>query len=83
MCISVEYTPRAMLTEPWDAGRNLITLPAELTEPFALRALRFLLGELGVAQGKSGARCWCGKSIRLLPRIPQQRRSGQVIHHGA
>lgn len=67
MCISVEYTPRAKLTEPWDAGRNLITLPVELTEPFALRALRFLLDELGVAQGESGARCWCGKPIELPP----------------
>ncbi|MFM9777045.1 hypothetical protein [Streptomyces scabiei] len=57
-----------MLTEPWDAGRNLITLPAELTEPFVLRALRLLLGELGVAQGKSGARCWCGELIELPPR---------------
>lgn len=83
MCISVEYTPRAMLTEPWDAGLNLITLPAELTEPFALRALRLLLDELGVEQPDLGALCWCGEPIRLLPRVPQQRRSGQVMTHGA
>nr|WP_119589794.1 hypothetical protein [Streptomyces scabiei] len=68
MCISVDFTPRAMLTEPWDAGRNLITLPAELTEPFALRALRLLLDGLGVTQGKFGARCWCGERIELPPR---------------
>ncbi|WP_060886199.1 hypothetical protein [Streptomyces caniscabiei] len=67
MCISVDFTPRAMLTEPWDAGRNLITLPDELTEPFALRALRLLLAGLGVTQGKSGARCWCGELIELPP----------------
>ncbi|MDX3681413.1 hypothetical protein, partial [Streptomyces scabiei] len=79
MCISVEYKPRTMLTEPWDAGRNLITLPVELTEPFALRALRFLLDELGTPQPESGALCWCGEEIRLLAYVPQQR-SEQVIN---
>lgn len=83
MCIRVEYTPRAMLTEPWDAGHNLITLPAELTEPFALRALRAVLDELDIEQPALGALCWCGEPVPLLPRVPQQRRSGQVMTHGA
>ncbi|MBP5883130.1 hypothetical protein QBA57_28820 [Streptomyces scabiei] len=83
MCISVEYTPRAKLTEPWDAGRNRIILPVELSDQFALRALRCLLDQLGVEQPDLGALCWCGEPIRLLPRVPQQRRSGQVMTHGA
>lgn len=83
MCIRVEYAPRNLLRDPWDAGQNLITLPAELTEPFALHALRAVLDELDVEQGEFGARCWCGEPIQLLPRIPQQRRSEQVVHHGA
>lgn len=82
MCIRVQYTPRNLLDEPWDATRQLVTLPAELTRPYALRALRVLLVQLGVPQGRSGARCWCGEPIGLLPRIPQQRRSDEVIHLG-
>jgi hypothetical protein len=30
-----------------------------------------------------GATCWCGEPINLLPRVPEQRRSEQVINHGA
>lgn len=84
MCIRVQYAPRHLLDEPWDADRQLVTLPAELNNQFALRALRAVLHELDIQQAEFGARCWCGESIRLLPRIPQQRRSGQVVtHHGA
>ncbi|MFC8515548.1 hypothetical protein [Streptomyces sp. NPDC057257] len=83
MCISVQYTPRDQLEEPWDAERQLITLPSELHEDFALRALRAVLHQLDIPQAESGARCWCGEPIGLLPRIPQQRRSEQVIHLGA
>lgn len=83
MCIRVQYTPRDQLEEPWDADRRLITLPNELREEYAVRALRVVLRQLGVPQAESGARCWCGEPIGLLPAIPQQRRSEQVIHLGA
>jgi len=83
MCIRVQYAPRQDLDEPWDADRLVITLPSELTATFALRALRAVLDELDVEQPEFGARCWCGEAIGLLPAIPQQRRSEQVIKHGA
>lgn len=84
MCIRVQYAPRHLLEEPWDTARQVVTLPAELNPAFGLRALLAVLSELHIEQGAFGARCWCGEPIRLLPRVPQQRRSGQVVtHHGA
>lgn len=83
MCIRVQFAPRRLLQDPWDRSQNLVTLPETLHGDFALRALRFLLDELGTPQPESGALCWCGEPIRLLPRVPQQRRSGQVMTHGA
>jgi RNA polymerase-binding transcription factor DksA len=84
MCIRVQYAPRHEITDPWDAARQVITIPAELSAPqYALRALRTVLRQLDVEQGSFGARCWCGEQISLLPRVPQQRRSGKVIHSGA
>lgn len=83
MCIQVEYAPRDLLGDPWDADRNVIVLPDHLIEPFALQALHLLLVELDVEQDEFGARCWCGEPIQLLPRIPQQRRSDEVINLGA
>jgi hypothetical protein len=82
MCIRVQYTPRQQLSEPWDADRQIITLPSELTAEFAMRALRAVLAELDVEQPPFGARCWCGEQIGLLPTIPQQR-SNEVINLGA
>lgn len=79
MCIRIQYTPRDQLEEPWDADRRVITLPSELREDFALRALRAVLHQLDIPQAESGARCWCGEPIALLPAIPQQRRSDEVI----
>jgi hypothetical protein len=83
MCIRVQYTPRHLLDDPWDADRQLITLPAELNATYATRALQAVLVELGIKQHEFGARCWCGEPVTLLPAIPQQRRSEQVIHLGA
>jgi hypothetical protein len=83
MCIRVQYAPRQKLDDLWDAERLVITLPSELNATFALRALRAVLDELDVEQPEFGARCWCGDSIGLLPAIPQQRRSSQVMSHGA
>lgn len=83
MCIRVQYAPRDLLTEPWDHDRNIIVLPDHMTGSLALSALRVVLDELDVEQGEFGARCWCGEPIQLLPRVPDQRRSGQVVTHGA
>ncbi|WP_372352605.1 hypothetical protein [Streptomyces sp. KL116D] len=83
MCIRAQYAPLATL-EPWDADRQLITIPSELRIPeFALRAVRAVLAELAIPQGELGARCWCGEPIRLRAQVPQQRRSGEVINSGA
>lgn len=78
MCIRVQYTPRDELHELWDADRMVITLPDDVLD-IALQALRVVLCQLGVDQDESGARCWCGEPIGLLPAIPQQRRSDEVI----
>jgi hypothetical protein len=83
MCIRVQFSPRRSIEDPWDRDRNQVTLPDHLDDDFALRALRALLGQLDVEQDRFGARCWCGEPIELLPRIPEQRRSGQVMTHGA
>jgi hypothetical protein len=83
MCIRVQYAPRQSLEEPYDASRLVITLPAELREQYALAALRAVLAELDIKQPEVGALCWCGEQIRLLPLIPQQRRSDEVINLGA
>ena len=78
MCIRVQYAPRESLDEPWDATHSVITLPEELHDELAMRALRAVLAELDVEQPDHGARCWCGEQILLLPFIPQQR-SNEVI----
>lgn len=83
MCIRVRYVPRQLLDDPYDSANGVITLPEGLREQYALRALRTVLVELGVAQPLEGARCWCGEPIRLLPLIPHQRRSDEVINLGA
>jgi hypothetical protein len=85
MCIRVRYAPRAEIDDPWDADRQVITIPDELTVTtlFTIRAVRAVLQQLGIRQDHFGARCWCGDTIGLLPHIPQQRRSDEVIHLGA
>lgn len=84
MCIRVRFAPRDELAEPYDAERQVITIPDELalTALFTLLAVRSVLGKLGVEQDGLGARCWCGEQIGLLPMIPQQR-SNEVINLGA
>lgn len=86
MCIRIQYAPRREIADPYDATRQLITIPDNLaaTVLFSLRAVRAVLHELGVEQPAFGARCWCGEPIELLDCIPQQQqRSGQVVTHGA
>lgn len=85
MCIRVQFAPRDQITDPWDRARNVIILPDELalTVLFTTRAVHAVLRKLGVEQDSFGARCWCGEQINMLPHIPQQRRSDEVIHLGA
>lgn len=83
MCLRVQFAPRDQLEDPWDRERNLVILPDTLDGDFALRALSVLLAELDIDQDEFGARCWCGEPIHILPRVPQQRRSSQVMTHGA
>ncbi|CAM5592454.1 hypothetical protein SPURM210S_07183 [Streptomyces purpurascens] len=84
MCIRVQYAPRHEIADPWDANRQVITIPVELNAAqYALRAVRAVLHQLDIKQAPLGARCWCGEQISLLPRVPQQRRSDKVIHSDA
>lgn len=82
MCIRVQFAALESI-RPWDASRQLISIPRELEGDYAFRAVRAVLRELAIPQEALGARCWCGESIRLLPRVPQQRRSDEVINLGA
>lgn len=82
MCIRVQYAPTASL-RLWDKSRQLITLPLDLPPANSAIAVRAVLTELAVPQPQFGAVCFCGEVVETLPRIPQQRRSGQVTHHGA
>lgn len=84
MCIRVQYGPLASL-KPWDAERQVITLPDHLAGPFTLKALRAVLLKLAIPQPESGAVCWCGERIRLLGYTPKQRSVEQmrVTRHGA
>lgn len=84
MCIRVRYEAFDPLGafHPYDAAAGIVTLPDCLAQADTLTILRAVLEELAVKQPESGAICWCGEPIMLLPRIPTQRRSGQV-NHGA
>ncbi|MGW4850212.1 hypothetical protein ACWEPZ_03125 [Streptomyces sp. NPDC004288] len=85
MCIRVRYEAFDPLDafQPYNADTGVVTLPDVLAQADTLLALRSVLEELAVEQPEFGAVCWCGEVINLLPRVPTQRRSGQVIRHGA
>lgn len=85
MCIRVRFAPRDQLGDIYDATRQTITLPEDLSLSalFTLRAAQTVLRELGIEQRHFGATCWCGDEIDLLPAIPTQRRTNEVIHLGA
>ncbi|MGW8703342.1 hypothetical protein ACWGOK_41645 [Streptomyces eurythermus] len=85
MCIRVEYAPRHAISDPYDADRQVITLPANLgeTRVYAASALQAVLLRLDVDQPEFGAVCWCGDPITLAPAIPTQRRRDEVINLGA
>lgn len=82
MCIRVQYAPLSSLV-PWDPTQKVITVPSEMPAAAATAVVRAVLAELAVPQQQFGARCFCGAPVDLLPRVPEQRRSSQVIHHGA
>lgn len=82
MCVRVQFAVSSGLPI-YDSGARLITLPDSIAHAHRVTAVRAVLSELAVIQPELGAVCWCGESVSLLPRVPQQRRSEQVIHHGA
>ncbi|WP_052479821.1 hypothetical protein [Streptomyces sp. NBRC 110035] len=81
MCIRVQYAPRHQIVDPWDAVRQVITIPEDLgaTVLFTLRAVRAVLRQLGVPQDNFGALCWCGEDIDLTAAHATQHRQTEVI----
>lgn len=82
MCVRIEFTPDESFT-PWDANTGVITIPADLTLRGTAIVVRAILTKLAVRQPEFGAVCWCGADIDLLRRVPEQRRSSQVMSRGA
>lgn len=82
MCVRIRFTARVALPI-YDRPSRLISLPASIAQPLRVTAVRAVLSELQVVQPELGAVCWCGEPVNLLPRVPQQRRSEQVVKHGA
>ncbi|MEV0963303.1 hypothetical protein AB0J25_12055 [Streptomyces sp. NPDC049910] len=82
MCVLVRYS--TLERRPvWDADSLTITVPDGLLSSLTAIAVRAVLHQLGASQPEFGARCFCGETVDVTPRIPEQRRSQQVIHHGA
>lgn len=82
MCVRVQYSS-LLPADPWDPSARVITLPVTLPASGTAVVVRALLKELAVEQPPDGARCFCGASIQLLPRVPEQRKSGEVMPRGA
>lgn len=82
MCIRINYTTSPAPFRIYDSSTQVIALPATMPDEVVEDAVRAVLAKLAVPQPRAGARCHCGAAIRL-PRVPQQRRSEQVSHHGA
>lgn len=82
MCVRIRFssggTPRI-----YDADTGTITLPDRLATTHTVTIVRAVLSELHVVQPEFGALCWCGETVDLTPRVPEQRRSEQVVNHGA
>ncbi|AZM46614.1 hypothetical protein DMB38_13035 [Streptomyces sp. WAC 06738] len=84
MCVRVLRS--ALVTAPWVPETRTITVPALLDAERTLRAVRGVLAELGVEQPTFGAVCWCGQPVAVStdePRVPNQRRSTEVVTRGA
>ena len=82
MCVRIRFSscsgPRI-----YDSDSGVITLPASMPQAHAVTAVRAVLSKLLVAQPELGAVCWCGETVDLTPSVPEQRRSEQVVKHGA
>jgi hypothetical protein len=82
MCVRIRFAPPD--TAPaFDAEEREITIPCDLAHAHIVTLVRAILGELLVPQPDLGAVCWCGDPVDLTPRVPNQRRSEQVVKHGA
>lgn len=82
MCVRVALVPPDALPA-FRADELVIDIPTHLTIAHRVTLVRAILTELHVTQPQLGAVCWCGDPVDLTPRIPQQRRSEQVVKHGA
>lgn len=82
MCVRISFAVRSG-SPIYDPESGLITLPGSIAQVHRVTAVRAVLSELHVPQPELGAVCWCGEPIDVLPRIPEQRRSEQVVKHGA
>jgi len=82
MCVRVAFVPPDALPA-FDADERVIAIPSHLTPPHRVTLVRAILRELVVPQPELGAICWCGDPVDMTPRIPHQRRSEQVVKHGA
>lgn len=82
MCVRVQYVPPEV-PPAFDADARTIKVPGDLTPAHRVTLVRAILRELVVPQPQLGAVCWCGDPVDLTPRIPLQRRSEQVVTHGA
>lgn len=82
MCVRVVLVPPDALPA-FDADEHLILIPSHLTITHRVTLVRAILCELATPQPQLGARCWCGDPVDMTPRIPHQRRSEQVVKHGA
>lgn len=82
MCVRIRFSTGC---EPriYDSDSGVITLPASMQQAHTVTAVRAVLSELLVIQPELGAVCWCGETVDLTPRVPEQRRSEQVVKHGA
>jgi hypothetical protein len=82
MCVRVSFaSPNAL--PAFDADERVIAVPRGLSPAHTVTLVRAILVELVAEQPELGAVCWCGAPVDLTPRIPHQRRSEQVVKHGA
>jgi len=82
MCGHIRFTAQSGHSI-YDADSGLITLPASICVSRRVTAVRAVLCELRAPQPELGAVCWCGEPVNVLPRVPEQRRSEQVVKRGA
>jgi hypothetical protein len=82
MCVRVVLAPPDALPA-FHADEHLIAIPSCLTIARRVTLVRAILRELATPQPELGAVCWCGAPVDMTPHIPLQRRSEQVVNHGA